>query len=276
MQQAGIVLDEISKTTELSPVSFLKATYNFVKIKERQYQPNFNQLVGVMITKIAVLAGIKNEIDYANKSDLLRFVKTRCNSITLEEFYKAFEMERFGMYDTKTDHFQLFNAEYCASIINKYLKWKRTSQIEHNLSNTDVKSLPDVTDSQKKGIMNNALIRVFNEFKQSKTLPQPCNYIFDELVERGMIKLGVTDKLVAYYEKTTRIARSQLLRELEAQKRVSRDKAESNSLKEQIEKITKGSTESVYGRVKKIVLTQYFTKLVLQEVDIKTLIDEKT
>jgi hypothetical protein len=79
---------------------------------------------------------------------------------------------------------------------------------------------------------------------------------------------------VAYYEKTTRIARSQLLRELEATKKSALDKAENRSIKEQIEKIQKGGCNSVYARVKEIVLTEFFQKLILQEKDIQEIILE--
>jgi hypothetical protein len=274
MQQAGTVLDEISKKTELPTLTFLKENYDFETIRKRQFQPNFTQLIGVMITKLSILAGIKNEIDFANKSDLLRFVKTRCSALTLEEFYKAFELERFGLYETKTEHYGLFNAEYCAAIINKYLKWKKNSLIDHNITRNINNVPPEVTPSAQKEVMNNALVRVFNEFKETKQIPRPNNYIFDELVEREIILLGVTDKLVAYYEKTTRIARSQLLRELEATKKSALDKAENRSIKEQIEKIQKGGSNSVYARVKEIVLTEFFQKLILQEKDIQEIILE--
>ena len=273
-EQASQALSVIENKCDNSPSVFVKENYSNSKIRKSKNEPNFKMTLAVMLTKICALAGIKNEVDSFNVSDINKFILTACSDLSLEEIYKAFELERFGSYKEKTAHFNLFNAEYCASIIKKYRLWKLDIMKQHNISKPVNPNLPKITPDKQREIMDNALVRVFEEFKQLKSLPQPSNYIFDELVERGIIKLGVTEKLIAYYEATTEKAKRELQEELESQKKTTTDKLLNRSIKEQLEKIEKGNSESVYARVKKIVLTEYFQKLILKEIDIHQIITD--
>jgi hypothetical protein len=156
MQVAGTTLNEIVKATESTNVAFVKECYEFKKIRDRQHEPNFNNVVGLMVTKISALAGVNNEIDMATKSDLLRFIKTRCTDITLEEIYKAFELERYNEYPEKSKHFQLFGTEYFSEVIKKYRVWKTQLKIQKNITREDnTPLLPSISDSQKEEILIN-------------------------------------------------------------------------------------------------------------------------
>ena len=105
-----------------------------VKIKEISKEPRFNDLLGAMFTKISVLAGIKGEIDQFTKQDISKMILSTFKELSLEELHKAFELERYGVYDDKTDHFQLFDANYISQILKKYKKWKAKERLELNIS----------------------------------------------------------------------------------------------------------------------------------------------
>ena len=273
MHQAGITLNDISKSTEESSISFLKKSFDFKKIRERQYEPIFNNVVGLMITKISGLAGINNEIDMATKSDLLRFIKTRCGDITLEEIYKAFELERYGEYPLKSNHYQLFGTEYFSQIIKKYRTWKYETKMHHNITKSDlvVASLPEISESQIKETLENGIIRVFNEFKQSKTIEYPFVHIFDELQDRGLIKGANTPILEKYYADKMEEAKKLIKKELEIEKGNS-NFIQRKNISREIEQLQQGNSNKIIVTAKKIVLKEYFEKLIREEIEIESLL----
>ena len=59
-----------------------------------------------------------------NKQDISVMIKTRFRSLSFEELDYAFQLDRHGYHGDSTKHYQLFNAEYVAIIIKKYMKWK--------------------------------------------------------------------------------------------------------------------------------------------------------
>ena len=269
MQVAGITLNDIVKATESTNVTFVKKCYDFKKIRDRRYEPNFNNVVGLMITKISALAGINNEIDIATKSDLLRFIKTRCTDITLEEIYKAFELERYNEYPEKSNHFQLFGTEYFSEVIKKYRVWKTQLKIQKNITREDnTLLLNSISDNQKEEILINGIIRVFNEYKQTKILPEPNAHIFDELLSRGLILGANTPKLEKYYADKMEQAKLEIKKELEVDK-TSAGYIQRKNIAREIELILQGNSNKIIVKTKKIVLKEYFDKLIEQDVKIE-------
>jgi hypothetical protein len=269
MHLAGTTLNEIAKSTEVINTEFLKSCYGFKKIRARETEINFNNVVGLMITKISALAGINNEIDMATKSDLLRYVKTRCKDITLEEIYKAFELERYNEYPTKSNHFQLFGTEYFSEVIKKYRVWKLENQTYYNISkNENNLKISAITESQKEEILINGIKRVFNEYKQLKTLSEPCVHIFDELLSRGLILGAVNPKFEKYYSDKSEQAKIELEKELEVQKSNS-NFIQRKNIERDIEKILQGNSNKIIVKTKKIVLKEYFDNLILKEIEIE-------
>jgi hypothetical protein len=72
MQVAGTTLNDIVKATESTNVAFVKECYEFKKIRDRQHEPNFNNVVGLMVTKISALAQVK--VNYTLKKNNLQKV----------------------------------------------------------------------------------------------------------------------------------------------------------------------------------------------------------
>jgi len=268
-QVAGTTLNDIVKATESTNVAFVKECYEFKKIRDRQHEPNFNNVVGLMVTKISALAGVNNEIDMATKSDLLRFIKTRCTDITLEEIYKAFELERYNEYPEKSKHFQLFGTEYFSEVIKKYRVWKTQLKIQKNITREDkTPLLPSISDSQKEAIFINGIIRVFKEYKQTKILPEPNAHIFDELLTKGLILGANTPKLEKYYADKMEEAKLELKKELEADKAMA-NYIQRKTIAREIEQILQGGSSRIIVKTKKIVLKEYFDKLIEQEIEIE-------
>lgn len=101
---------------------FLKKSYEFEKIKDKT--EDVRPELGLILMRIHGEMGFKSEIDQFTKQDLVKMILSHYNALSLEEIYKAFELERFGLYEDKTEHFQLFDSNYVSNILKKYKNWK--------------------------------------------------------------------------------------------------------------------------------------------------------
>lgn len=81
--------------------------------------------VGHIITKVCILSGFKGEIPEINKEDITDLLLTRFQCLSLNELNFAFKIDRHGYHGDTTPHYQLFNAEYVAKVLNRYLKYKQ-------------------------------------------------------------------------------------------------------------------------------------------------------
>lgn len=151
-------------------ITFLKKNYDFKTIKERKTETNILTVLSVLWTRISILGGFKNEMAFEITQDITNLIFGVYHDLTIEEIYKAFELERFGLYDEKTKHFQLFNSEYVSEILKKYKKWKHDMKIQHNISHPKnaTLELPRSTEAQKKETRLLFIKMVWEEIQQKK------------------------------------------------------------------------------------------------------------
>lgn len=269
--------DSIIRSCESSPINFLKSNYGFKKLKDRKTEPNILVLLSVAWTKISALAGLKTSTDIEITQDITNMIFNVYSDLSLEEIYKAFELERHFVYEEKTKHYQLFDTEYVGEILKKYKKWKQHTKVEHNISPTNkINSLPEMTESQKKETMDNAIIRKFNEYLSSKIIEEPFVYIFDELYERKIIQNPSPEepKIQMYFLRKLEEAKIQMVEELENS--TSPIKSERLNIKNQIEKIHKGNSELAEIRAKKIILIDFFETHINRNTDFEKFIKNDT
>lgn len=244
---------EVESVCQLAPTSFLKKTFELAKIRDRKTEPNFKFTLAVLWSKVVTLGGLKNEIDPFMAEDVNRMILSLYSDLTLEEIYKAFELERHGAYSEKTEHFQLFNAEWVSSVLKKYRIWKTTARIQYNISNSPIEEKPTITPEEQRELMDKAIIRLYNEFLESGEVSIPCGHVFDELYERKLFPED-TD-----YKKKYSIARFQLEKEFKSEKSLNRQ--ERNKIEEAIKGLAEPNNEKALSRAKQLVLKDYFTHL---------------
>ena len=261
--------DALVTECSIAPVSFLKKNYDFKKIRDRRTEPNITTFLSVTWLKICMLCGIKQNQSSEVWQDITNLVFSYYSDLTVEEIFKAFELERFGEYPERTEHYQFFNSEYVSAVLKKYKVWKQTTKIQHNITKSEsVAELPDITTSQKEEILINGIIRVFNEYKQSKILPEPNTHIFDELLSRGLILGANNPKLEKYYADKMEEAKLELKKELEADKSTA-GFIQRKTIAREIEQILQGRSNRIIVKTKKIVLKDYFDKLINEGIEIE-------
>lgn len=264
-QQAGIILNESRDNSQINHVAFVKKNYSFKKIKQRLTEPNFKMALGMSFAEISALAGIKGNISDEHKRDIINMMSNVYCDLTLEEVYKAFELERHSVYDEKTEHFQAFNAEYISTILKKYKKWRQFTKIQHNIVPTqNIEPEKIISIEEQFEIMSNAIIRLYDEFLESGEISIPCTHVFDELYSRKYFPSDTE------YQKKYAIAKFQLERELKAEKATNRQ--DKLKIQEVIQKLDSTNNEKVLSRAKQLVLKDYFTYLKSISTHIKELI----
>lgn len=251
------VIATIEDNCNVSPVQFLKNNLRNKKIKERVTEPDIKVLIGLMIVKIGTLSGMKNQIDFLIAQDILKMIFSVYKELTIEEIYKAFELERYGSFDDKTEHFQLFNADYIAKILKKYKIWKHNMKMHHDIT-ADTLKLEAITESQKQTIIQNGVNRLYEQYQSTKTIEDPSEYVFDYLVETGNIKNNSNPKLLEYYQQQLQKAKQQL--EKETTGKTSTSKTERNQIKIDLQQIIDGYSPKIIIRAKRNILGEYFDK----------------
>jgi hypothetical protein len=254
--RASVKIAEIEDRCSVPAVSFLKQNFGFVKLRDRKTEPEFAILIAAAMTKAAVLAGLKG-IEKLHQPDILKAIFTHYSDLTLEEIYKAFELERFNVYEEKTEHFQQFNAEYVTAILKKYRVYKHKIKTEHNIVPAK-DSEKEPSEEEKEQMVKNAVNRVFDEYKDTGTIEGITEYIFDFLVEKGKIKTRCSEALVKYYEQKLSEAKEQLKKENE--KTEAKNPAERKSLTIDLERIVSGRSGKILIRAKRNILLEYFKK----------------
>jgi hypothetical protein len=267
LQQEARVSDSIALIEEkcsMNPIQFLKSNLENTKVRNRVAEPDIKMLIGLMIIKIGTLSGMKNEIDQLIAQDIIKMIFSTYRELTIEEIYKAFELERYGAYENKTEHFQLIDADYVAKILKKYKNWKQNMKTHHNIASNNLK-LEAITESQKETIVENGVNRFYDEYKSSKTIADPSEYIFDHLIKKGLIKNNNNPKLLEYYQQHLQKARAQL--ETESSQSVSTDKVDRQRIKVDLEQIISGHSPKILLRAKKNILAEFFEKQILLKTE---------
>lgn len=168
---AVVSFDEVVRNSAASNnITFLKKNYDFQTIKERKTETNILTVLSVLWTRISILGGFKNEMAFEITQDITNLIFGVYSDLTIEEIYKAFELERFGLYNEKTKHFQLFNSEYVSEILKKYKKWKHDMKMQHNISHPKnaLLELPESTEADKKNIRLGFIKMIWDEIQEKK------------------------------------------------------------------------------------------------------------
>ena len=260
--------ESVNNTLQLPNKSFLQKSYSFQKLSEIKKDPNFVCLIGGWITQTSALMQIKNPIDNFVKQDIVNMFGGYWSNLGLEDLIKAFELERFGVFKEKTEHYQLFDTNYISQILKKYQNWKRDKKIEFNIINPNAQEVKELTEKEKVDIMTKAINDKYEHFCTTKQISEPFTHIFMELVNRGLIKTPSTENpnLFYYYDKKLKDAKSEIEKELKSEKNT--DYLKRKETKSILDNITSNEfNQSVKAKIevraKKIILIEFFNKQIM-------------
>lgn len=245
-----------------SPISFIKNTFRDVKIKDRINDESTSVVLNAIITKIIALSGIKDGISQADADDINEMIHIRFGFLTVDEILKAFQLERFGMYESRTEHFQLFNSVYVSTVLEKYIKWKADLRDKHKINPETLLLSKEnqLSDYQKVEMVKSGLIEEFESFCENGDLSEVTAYLFDFLVRHGFIKMK-NQSNAKYYDDKLKLARQLVLSESKAKlAEVNISPSLKSNLRTVVENIEDASNSAVIIKMKELVLKEFFTK----------------
>lgn len=257
VQQLGTLVSSCKETTKLSTPSFLKKTFELDKIKEVSNFKEFNPAFSLMMTEIIALSAIKSEIQQIDIDDITKMILTHYGALSLNEIYKSFDLERYGLYDVKTPAYDRFNADYVSTILIKYKKWKQQGMIAHNISSQKPVEIPydDRTEAFK----------YFQVLKETNTLERCVNI--------GCVYQFLYDKMVL--PKHLRAFKEEMLNDAKITEVIivkrDRGRMTDEELQVLIDEIkTNDAREETRRTVKRLIVTNYFRDLICRNIELET------
>jgi hypothetical protein len=237
---------------QLSPISFLNDVKNQVKIRDIDTESiEFRNQLGFFFTKTNNFLGIKESILDVNKTDIKELILIRFKGLSLNELDYAFKMERYGEFGKRVEHFQLFNAEYCAKVIDRYLSWKEFKR-KNNINTVNV--IKEISEQEKTNKENDIIIRYLETYDKERFIYEDYFYVYDILDKRGFMS-----KDRKYKESVYKDAIYLLKQEQNDRKASSLE--ERRSIKSTLKIINSGVGGGIKKKCKILALEDYFRDL---------------
>ena len=217
-----------------------------------------------LINYLIVLMNIKTS-SQQEKQDLeiqmiviLDFIKSKFGFLTIPEIKEAFKMYVAKDFGHK-DIFRSLDTILVSDVLNCFMNFRSESLRAYNQKKQKLQIAEQnaLTTSEKDEIMISAVNNKFLEFIENGDVSEPIVHVFDELIQRKLIKMP-DEKTISYFTSKLEEASKQISRELHSIK--SFDKKENQTIKEELEKIVTNTSQKVEVRAKKLVLIDFFNK----------------
>jgi hypothetical protein len=246
----------------LSEVAFVKDTLGQLKIREITDSVQVINHMANWIADTAHVMKIKDPVEPNFKKDIKELILMRFKNLSFDELYYAFKLERYGVYDVKTEHYQSFDATYVSAVLDKYVLWKREMKNRHQVA--EQKELPKMSDAEKDFWNNIAVNTCLDHYLEHKEIKD--GYIVH--VYRILWEHDLLPKDVEYKKKIHKEALEVLEYELQHKKAV--DIEEKRQMKRLLDKITsekptKGRVPEVTLKCKELVLLKFFRTIAREE-----------
>lgn len=206
-----------------------------------------------MFTGAANLLGIKNGFEAINKADIKEMILHKYANLSLEEINYAFKLDRWS--GEPVDHFQLFNSEYVAKVLEKYKAWLRETRITNNLPLAPKQELPEITEAEKEAIVKKGIEDCFIEFCLTQNIPDGKSYVYDYLFPKKV------------FPSHTKRFKEQIKRK--AIKSIYKKRKSGNVALKSVLKDIQAGNNKVQTECKRIILKTFFVKLIKTNQNIR-------
>lgn len=189
--------------------------------------------------------------------------------LTIPEVKEAFKMYVSGQLGIKV--FRLLDCIAIGEVLNAFIDFRNAALSNYK---PEIEKPKKIEKADKNGLMKAGVNRVYKEYKETGILQDNTDYIFDFLIEEGLLKsVGKnTPLLEQYYEKKIVQAKEELeferLEGLEKAKK-THDPIKVSTAKELLSKMGIGSKElsnQISIRARKIVLREFFDKQIKEDL----------
>lgn len=245
----------------LGAVDFIKDTINQVRIRDIENTFEAKKAIIIWIHATSYACGIKEQIHEVIEDDLIECILSHFKSLSIDELYYAFKLERYGVYDLKTDHYQSFNAIYVSTVLKKYIEYKKNTRIKHNLPIAKTQDMPQLTQQEKDALTYTGVVNCFDNYVQDKHIINGYVWVYDHLNELKILQPEKESKLAAM---------KKAKKNLQNQAKENPNPAVTKKIMAELEQ---KNSPAIIVEAKRLLLEQYFDKLIIAKKTIKNVLD---
>ena len=236
------------------------------KIKTITNPAETDLLLNYLITILNLKASTETEAKDLSIQMLvvMDFIKSKFGSLTIPEIQEAFKMYLAKEFPG-IKVFRILDCVVVGEILSAYTEFRNESLKIYDQKRKAMENRPvEKSDEEVLEIMKNAVNRVYNNFKETKEIEEPLEYIFDHLLQIGRIKNSTTPKLAEYYQNKHNQATKEIEVELRSNSSSDNDLIRKQA-KSDYEQFKSGNSSKVLIRAKKLVLVDFFLKQIQLE-----------
>ena len=192
------------------------------------------------------LLSLTDELSTDRLEVALPAIKQQCIGMGFQEIKKMFETYADGNLSLKPIP-NYFDRILLGKIVSEYkTKSKKPKIVEEK----------KITEQEQEFIMIEAVDRLEKEFKQNKEITSACVHVYDYLFAKGQLPRHDEEFRERIHKKAVLVAKS------EAMSLAGQDYNFHRQLKDTLENIDSGKSDKVRPIAKRLVLEEYFKKLI--------------
>lgn len=241
----------------LGPVEFLNDVLSHKKLAETNSYERSKQLA-LCFAAVAEAMKITTPITPIDKKEISELVLKRFKRLSINEIYYAFKLERFVEMGEPIKHYNRFDVQYVAQVLDKYVEWKIQTRQKHNLSIAKEEEEKTISDKEKKYWINRGVTECLEYFLQHRKIMDGKAYVYHVLYDLGYLPTDIE------YKKRVHKDAVQAL-EFEYSNKEASNIQEKKQIEEVLSKIHTKGYEKVKVRCHLIALREFFQKLTLPE-----------
>lgn len=179
-----------------------KLSEDHSKLREVNDDVEVSGLINYLLTILNIKSSTKEEVDLMGVQMLVLedFLKTKFGHLTIPEIREAFKMYvSKGFPEIKV--FRLLDCVSVGEVLSAYTDFRAESLRSYSEKKIKLENqLPEISDSQKEEIIKSGVNRIFQEYQETKSIQENTEYVFDFLIEKGIIKNSNNPKVIEYYQ----------------------------------------------------------------------------
>ena len=234
------------------------------KKKLREYTDiEFNTKCANLVYYLLNLLGVSDG-KTEHHTTLIKFIKATSDHYSFEEIVKAFDLYVSHQLNIKV--FQQLNAVVFGNVMKAFSVYKNQKLRIYKQQNS-IKKEVELSENEKNQIMQKATLKIFAEYKQTEELKGITHHIYDYLDNKGLMPKENEYK-ISIYKKAKKI----ILQEKRNEYLLSQNVPQNNIINEQIDSIKNNNNKQVINFSKKIILEEYFKKIISTQIELKDLL----
>lgn len=182
-------LERIAKDGSQNPIKFIHDIPNQKSIRQLQKEDSeaLSKALGYLFTIIPNILGIKEPTSDVNKVLIKELLFKIYPNISLEQIYFAFKMDLFRQFGEPAQHYQLFNAQYLAEVLDKYKRWLKKTKIEKNIVWPLAAPKQEMSEEDKHKIVKKGVQYAYDTYCTTGQVEVGYNYVYDYLVSQSIM-----------------------------------------------------------------------------------------